>query len=114
MPAIAFVLPILEGKEDLDRETMQQFATGDDKDAFEASSRSHTITRHAVWHQDTPNGTIAIVLLEADDIERAMSGPATSQEPFDVRFREFVREVHGVDLASDAPPSIRPVIDARF
>lgn len=113
MPALAFVLPILPGKEGLDRETMQRFASGDERDAFAPSQRSHGITRHAVWHQGTPDGTIAIVLLEADDIERALTGSAVSQEPFDQRFREFVRDVHGVDLASDPPPQVRPVIDWR-
>lgn len=113
MASIAFLLPILAGKEQLDRETMQRFASGDEKEAFAASQRSHGITRHAVWHQDTPNGTVAIVLIEADDIERALTGSAVSQEPFDQRFREIVREVHGVDLANDPPPQVRPVIDWR-
>lgn len=88
MASIAFVLPILPGKEDVDRETMERFATGDESEAFARSQRSHGVTRHAVWHQETPNGTIAIVLLEADDIERALAG---SQEPFDQRFRELCR-----------------------
>jgi ribosomal protein L16 Arg81 hydroxylase len=93
---------------------MQRFATGADKDAFAESQRSHRVTRHAVWHQGTPNGTVAIVLIEADDLEQALTGPAVSQEPFDQRFREFVGEVHGVDLANDPPPNIRPIIDRRF
>jgi hypothetical protein len=114
MGSIAFVLPILPGKEDVDRATMQRFATGDEKDAFAASQRSHGITRHAVWHHETPQGTVAIVLIEADDIERALSGSAVSQEPFDQRFREFVRDVHGVDLANDPPPQVSAVIDSRF
>jgi hypothetical protein len=113
MPSIAFVLPVLPGKEQLDRETMQRFASGDESDSFAASQRSHGITRHAVWHQETPNGTVAIVLLEADNIERALTGSAVSQEPFDQRFREFVHEVHGVDFANDPPPQVRPVIDWR-
>jgi hypothetical protein len=54
------------------------------------------------------------VLIEADDLEQALTGPAVSQEPFDQRFREFVGEVHGVDLANDPPPNIRPIIDRRF
>lgn len=114
MASFAFVLPVLPGKEDVDRETLQRFATGEDHDAFAASQRSHGITRHAVWHQETPNGTLAIVLIEADDIERALAGSAASKEPFDQRFREFVREVHGVDLENDPPPQVRPVIDSRF
>ena len=114
MPEIAFVLPVVPGKEDLDRETMQRFAAGDGRDAFAASRRALGIRREAVWHQETPDGTVAIVLIEADDIERALSGTATSQEPFDQQFREYAREVHGVDLATNPPPRIEPIIDARF
>jgi hypothetical protein len=64
-----------------------------------------------VWHQKTPAGSFAIVLLEADDIQAPLGGAATSQEPFDQRFRELVREVHGVDLANDPPPDVTPIID---
>ena len=114
MPEIAFVLPVLPGKEEIDREAMQRFAHGDEKDAFAESQRSHGITRHAVWHQETLNGTLAIVLLEADDIEKALTGAATSNDPFDERFRALVRDVHGVDLTNDPPPRVQPVIDCRF
>ena len=34
---------------------------------------------------------------EAEDIEQAFGGIATSDEPFDQRFREFLKVVHGID-----------------
>ena len=58
-------------------------------------------------------GTLAIVLLEAEDIGKALSGPAPSQEPFDQRFREWIKDVHGVDLANDPPADVQQVIDWR-
>ena len=114
MPEIAFVLPVLPGKEEVDRETMQRFASGDEREAFAASRRSHGIRREAVWHQETPSGTLAIVLIEADDLERALTGTATSEDAFDQRFRDYAREVHGVDLGAVPPPRVEPIIDARF
>jgi hypothetical protein len=66
-----------------------------------------------VWHQKTPDGSVAIVLLEADDIQAALGGAATSQEPFDQQFRDSVKDVHGVDLANDPPPDVTPIIDWR-
>jgi hypothetical protein len=45
------------------------------------------------------------VYLEADDVGAAMMGIATSQEPFDVWFRERTQEIHGIDLAEPAPPA---------
>ena len=113
MASLAFILPVIPGKEQTDREVLDRFVNGDEKEAFAAWHRSHGVRRHAVWHQTTPNGTVAIVLLEADDTEAALRGAATSQEPFDRRFRDWVKDVHGVDLANDPPPDVVPLIDWR-
>jgi hypothetical protein len=51
---------------------------------------------------------------EADDVEAAFGGIATSDEPFDRQFREFLRDVHGLDVANDPRPRFGPVIDHRF
>jgi hypothetical protein len=113
MASLAFLLPILPGKEETDIQMLERFTSGDDKEAFGQWHRSHGVRRHAVWHQKTPDGTVAIVLLEADDIEAALRGTATSDEPFDQQFRDFVKDVHGVDLANDPPADVVPVIDWR-
>ena len=57
------------------------------------------MTREAVWHQKTPDGaTLAIVLLEADDVEAAFGRLATSDAPFDQRFRFDPRCAHSAVL----------------
>jgi hypothetical protein len=103
MPAIAFTVPVLPGKETLDRSTLEEF-TGARRDEYETARKRIGITREAVWHQETPNGTVAVVYLEADDIGAAMQGIASSQEPFDVWFRERMKEIHGIDLGEPASP----------
>ena len=113
MPALAFVLPIVAGKEQADREAMERFAT-EDKDQWEAAHQALGVTRHAVWHQETPDGTVAIVLLEGDDLPAAMGAFASSQEPFFQTFRDVIRDLHGVDLAAAPPPNVQPVIDSSF
>ena len=115
MPGFAFVAPILPGKEQLDAETFEQFAVGDEHDAYVAARRAAGVTREAVWHQTTPDRTtVAIVLLEADDVEAAFGHIVTSETPFDRRFRAMVQEVHGFDLASAPPPDVRLISDTRF
>jgi hypothetical protein len=110
-----FVLPIIPGKEDLDRESLQGMAApGPAHDAYVAARRAQGITREAVWHQRTPMGTFAIVLMEGDDLGAAMGAMIAGQDPFNVQFRAFVKEVHGVDLATDAPPDVTPIVDNRF
>ncbi len=114
MPIFAFVAPLLPGKAETDREGMQRFSAGEERAAYEASRRALGFQREAVWHQKTPDGTVAIVVWEVDDVEAAFGGIATSDEPFDRQFREFLKDVHGLDVANDPPPEVRPVIDHRF
>jgi hypothetical protein len=110
-----FVLPIIPGREDFDRETLQQQAApGPEHDAYVEARRAQGVTREAVWHQRTPMGTFAIVLMEGGDLSAAMGAIITGQDPFNTHFRQFVKEVHGVDLAADAPPDVTPIVDNRF
>jgi hypothetical protein len=68
-----------------------------------------------VLHQETPDGTMAVVFSEADDIPASMQALATSDHPFDRWFRELLKEVHGIDLSEGGPPpswcSKRPLCD---
>jgi hypothetical protein len=112
MPAIAFTIPILPGKERLDHQVFDEM-TGARRDEYEAARRRAGVTHEAVWHQETPGGTVAVVYLEADDVGAAMSAIATSEEPFDRWFRDRMQDVHGIDLAEPAPPP-HQVVDVRF
>jgi len=104
MPSIAFAAPLLPGKTDADREALHSCASGERKADHAASRERHGITKEAVWLQQTPGGDFAVVYLEADDLEAAFGGLASSQEPFDQWFREHVKNVHGMDLAEGFPP----------
>jgi hypothetical protein len=47
-------------------------APGPDKDAYVSARRAQGLTREQVWHQVTPNGTLAIIVLEGDDVMSAL------------------------------------------
>ncbi len=96
---VCFAAPLLTGTTSVDREEMLSCWTGVRHDEHAASRRQHGITREAVWIQPTPGGDFALVLLESADLPRALLGIATSQEPFDVWFREHLKTVHGMDLS---------------
>ncbi len=100
MQNVAFAVPILPGKTEADRVALESCANGERSAAYRASRERLGISREAVWHQKTPAGDFAVVYLEADDLQAVMAGIATSSEPFDVWFREFNVEIHGIDLAS--------------
>ncbi|HEX2052358.1 MAG TPA: hypothetical protein VHJ78_01350 [Actinomycetota bacterium] len=104
MQYVAFAVPLLPGKEDKDREAMLSCWTGERSKAHHAARARLGITRESVWAQDTPNGKIAVVYLEADDLAAAFRGLATSDDPFDSWFREHSLEVHGLDLTQEFPP----------
>lgn len=104
MEEIAFVVPLLPGKEEKDREAMVACWRGDRKTEHNAARAALGVTRESVWAQDTPDGKVAVVYLEAEDLGRAFAGMATSDAPFDVWFREHCLEVHGLDLTKQLPP----------
>jgi hypothetical protein len=57
-----------------------------------------------VWIHQTPNGDVAVVYVEADNLTATFKGLATSEEPFYRWFRAHVRDVHGVALEDESPP----------
>ncbi len=113
MPSIGFVVPVLPGKEQADLDWMEEM-TGPRREEYESAWKRHGVTRHAVWHQETPGGMVAVVYMEVEDPPAAMQGIATSDEAFDQWFRERVKDVHGIDIASDAPPQSRQILDHNF
>lgn len=115
MATSVFIMPIIPGKEDFDRAALQQMAApGPEHDGYVAARRAQGITREAVWHQRTPMGTFAIVLMESEDINAAMGAMIAGQDPFKSQLRQFVKDVHGVDLAGDPPPDVTPIVDNTF
>ena len=114
MAAIAFIAPILPGKEHVDKEYMRE-ATGPRRQDYADWRRSQGITREAVWHQKTPQGTVSIVYLEADNPQQALQSMGSSNEPIAQWFRQCILEVHGLDLTQPPPgPPPAQVIDERF
>ena len=113
MPAVGFVVPVLPGKEQTDLDWMDQM-TGPRREEYQSSWKQLGITRHAVWHQQTPDGTVAVVYLEADDIPRAMEAIASSDDSFNQWFRERVQDVHGIDLQSGSSPAPQQIHDYNF
>ncbi len=106
MPAIAFAAPLLPGKTELDRVEMESCWRGERREAHQDARRRAGITKESVWLQSTPSGDLAVVYIEADDIDVALAALAGSLEPFDRWFRGHVREVHGIALEDGLPPPL--------
>jgi hypothetical protein len=109
MATIALVLPIVPEKFDAWRRTMAELA-GPRLDELAAARRRQLVTRERIWLQPTPQGPMEILVLDTDDPTRTFQEIATSQDPFDVWFREFVLEHYGLDLSQPMPGPLPEVI----
>jgi hypothetical protein len=98
-------LPLLPGKTEGWKRWVQEMA-GARLSEFQASRKRLGITREASFLQQTPQGDMAILYIEAEDFARVFQGLAISQDPFDVLFRQQTLEFFGFDLAQ--PPSGPP------
>jgi hypothetical protein len=58
---------IMHGKEDLDRQTIEEL-TGPRRDEYAAAMKDAGVSHQAVWHQQMPGGgTLSILYIEATD-----------------------------------------------
>src|SRR5262249_13598451 len=95
-------------------ETWKQYIkemTGPRKADREASRERVGLTREEVWLQSTPMGDFAVVHWEEGDIAKVFHDLMTSQDAFDVWFREKVlMEVHGMNPNGPMPPMNESII----
>ena len=111
MTEIVFAIPIMHGKEDLDRQTRDEMADAR-RDEYEAALKDAGITRQAVWHQQTPDGsTLAIVYIEATDPDAHQRFVASDSE-ISRWFVEQMQGVHGRDV-SQPPLPVELILDFR-
>ena len=97
MTEIVFAIPIMHGKEEVDRQTRDEMA-GARRDEYAAALKDAGITRQAVWHQQMPDGgTLAIVYIEGTDPDahqRFVSSDADISRWFVERMQEaYERDV---------------------
>jgi hypothetical protein len=98
MGGFAFSIPVVPGKEELDRRTLDEML-GARREEYEAALRQAGVTRQTIWHQETPNGTVAVIYVEGDDPQAGIAQFGSSDEPISAWFREQMKEVHGVDIS---------------
>ena len=111
MPEVVFAIPVLPGMEELDRQTFDEMA-GSRREEYVAALKEAGIRRQAVWHEQTPDGTLAIVYIEGEAPDAAARFTA-SEAPISRFFVEQMREVHGVDISEQPPPPVEKVHDVQ-
>jgi hypothetical protein len=113
MASLASAFPILPGRLEQWKNFSQELV-GARFSEYKASRKRLGITREVAYHQQTPQGDLSVVYLEAEDIPRVLAGFGTSQEPFDVWFREQIKEINGLDFTQPpAGPLPEAIVDWR-
>jgi hypothetical protein len=111
MGTVAFAAPLLPGKTDAWRDWIAEISGPRSAELADFNTR-HGLTRHAAWLQQTPHGDFVVVIHEGPGGETLMPNLATSDNEFDVWFRDNVEALHGIDF-SNPPPPPEPGLDVR-
>ena len=102
MTAYGFMIPILPGQEEPYRQFLADLQ-GLRRAEYETTWQHLGMRTNRIWLQPTPQGSVAIVYLEADDMDRVFTEIATSDAPFLGWWRAQVLAIHGVDFSQPLP-----------
>jgi Family of unknown function (DUF6176) len=93
---VAFALPVLAGNEGLARDFVSKVK--DRRKEFVTSRNRQGVKREAWFIQQLPGSSTLISVMEADDVEKAISDFAHSSDPFDVWLKTQAKSITGTDL----------------
>lgn len=99
MAIFAGAFPVLPGMDAAVKQFSKELGTTRKKD-FERSEKRLGVKRESWFLQTTPQGSWIIVHFEAKDVNRALSDFAKSTDPFDVWYRDQIKQVTGMDMAA--------------
>ena len=91
-----FIIPILPGGVELMRRWNKENIVNNKE--HDAVFRSAGISRELVWIQRLPQGDFAIASYETNDPEQSIRAIATSSESWAAKFREHLKQAHGLDI----------------
>ena len=108
MSILAWCVPILPGKKEKWQGVMDQMNQQPMKkeaDEVRESAGVHERT----FLQETPDGDLLIITYEGND---PVASFAKIMESFPADFGDFVKDIHGIDVAEPPPPLPRLVYDS--
>ena len=97
-------LPILQGKTQAARDMFKAMAGR--RSEAEAGYARYGIKKENWFIQPSPQGDFLLGYIEAEDLEKSMSGWVADQAPFAVWLKENFKEITGIDFTQ--PPQSPP------
>lgn len=92
---IVAALPVLPGQTDRERNFGKEIE--EHREEFDRLNKEATITRYVSYLQESPQGDIEIIVMEADDPSK-IRGYLRGDTPYDSWWLDYLKDVHGVDL----------------
>ncbi|BCW70024.1 DUF6176 family protein [Arthrobacter sp. NicSoilB8] len=106
MECITWFAPILPGKLE-EWKALDAEMAGARADDHKRSRERMGITREVASLMQTPQGDFVCLFHEAEDLAKAFGTLATSDDPYDVWFREQLVKLHGLtsEMLQGPPPA---------
>lgn len=96
MTNYCFMSPIVPGGIELMKKWVEEnIVNNKDHDAV---FKDAGISREQVWIQHTPQGDFAVASYETNDIEHSFNALANSNDPWALKFREYLKKNHELDM----------------
>ena len=106
MDHICITVSVLPGKSAAARSFMHQL-DGSRQAEYDASERRIGISKEVWFLASLPSGDHMIGYMESADFSRALPMFVASRDPFDIWFKEEMRDVTGLDL-NNPPANMAP------
>ena len=109
MSNYCFIAPILPGGLELMKKWNEENIVNNKE--HDAVFMAAGISQEQVWIQHLPqqNQDFVVALYETNDAEQSFKVLATSNEPWAVKFREHLKNAHGLDIAQ-SPMQINELV----
>jgi hypothetical protein len=110
MAEAAIVVPIREGKTEAWQAALEDLL-GPRYEEYKTSRERYGVTSQTTFLQRTPMGDLAVIHLTGPDVHASFHAMSTSQDPWDVSWREMTMDLHGVDFAKGEKvmPKVEPL-----
>jgi len=78
---------------------------------YDTSRRRFGLTSQTTFLQKTPMGDFALIHMTGADVHASFHAMSTSQDPWDVKWRQLTQNLHGVDFAQGekVTPKVEPL-----
>jgi hypothetical protein len=101
------VAPIVDGKLDAWKSFIKECKSGSKSEEFRDLNQRYKLTRHDIWHAETPAGPMAVVLHEGPGADTFMQDIGQSDNSFDKWMRDQIGEFHNINF-NEPPPGPPP------